>query len=246
VASATNPLAGLHFATPSAKPYGVIAMDGGQIDAALGGGLALGVLHEFTATGIEAEHATASTAFLLPLLARLPDTKPIFWLARVCDLYPPGLMCLGLDPARLIQLHAVSDNEALACAETLLRAGIANAVVAEVGHAGKLAGRRLQLACLEHGTSGFVLRRFPYGVGTRTSQPLISAITRWRIAPAASAPYLGEPGETRLQAELLHARGGVAGSWIVEPQETGNAAHPFRLVAALANPPQNLQRRLAS
>ena len=85
-----NPLAGLRFALPSVAPYGVMQLDGNGMDSALGGGLALGNLHEITAHGIEAECAASPTVFLLPILARLPKNKPVFWIARVCDLYPTG------------------------------------------------------------------------------------------------------------------------------------------------------------
>jgi protein ImuA len=223
--------------------HGALALDGGAMDAALGGGLALGALHEITAQGIEAEFAASPAAFLAALLARLPTGRPIFWVALLGDLYPPGLIAFGLDPARLIQLRATSDDEALAIAETLLRAGVATAVVAEIGRAGPLAGRRLQLACLGRGTTGFVLRRFPHGA--RASEPLTAAVTRWRIAPATSTPVLRAPGGARWQVELQHARGGVPGAWIVQQEERPNATHPFRLAAALADPPPDIERRLA-
>lgn len=240
-----NPLAGLRFATASAMPYGTMSLDGGEIDRALGGGLALGCLHEITSPGIEAELGVSTAAFVLPLLTRLTSEKPIFWVARDCDLYPPGLLGFGFNPDRLIQLHAKSDDEALACTELLLRGGVAAAVVCEAGHAGKLAGRRLQLACLRHATTGFLLRRFPFGVGARAPQPLSFAVTRWRISPAPSETVLEEPGASRLRAALLHARSGIPGEWIIEPQETKDASHPFRLAAALADPAQNLRRDLA-
>ena len=240
-----NPLAGLRFTMPKVAPYGVIPLDGGVMDAALGSGLALGVLHELSASGIEAECAASPTAFLLPMLARLPQIKPVFWVARVCDLYPPGLLAFGFNPGRLIQLRATSDDEALGCTETLLRAGVAAAVVAEIGHAGTLAGRRLQLACMGRGTTGFVLRRFPHGVGTRAPQPLVSAVTRWHVGPALSTPELRAPGSPRLNVELRHARGGIPGNWIIEPQETDDAPHPFRLAATLADPSPHLERHLA-
>ena len=241
-----NPLAELRFTLASAMPCEMMSLDGGEIDRALGGGLALGCLHEVGASGIEAELCVSTAAFALPLLARISSEKPIFWVARDCDLYPPGLIGYGFNPDRLIQLHAKSDDEALACTELLLRGGVASAVVCEVGHAGKLAGRRLQLACQRHATTGFVLRRFPFGMGARTPQPLASAVTRWRISPAPSDTVLDEPGPSRLRAALLHARGGIPGEWIIEPQEIKDAPHPFRLAAALADPAQNLRRDLAS
>jgi len=213
-------------------PHGVLALDGGAMDAALAGGLALGALHEIEGAGIEAETATAPASFLATLLARLPGN--VFWIARVCDLYPPGLITLGLDPTRLIQLHVASDDEALGVMERLLRAGVAAAVVAEIGRVGALAGRRLQMACMGSGCTGFVLRRFPHG--RREAAPLVAAVTRWRLGPAPSLRQRHAPGVPRWRAELLHSRIGPACNWIVEQEDRPDAPYPLRLAAGLADP----------
>ena len=52
--------------------HGRMRIDGGAMDAALGGGLPLGALHLIEGAGIEAETGAAQAQFLLPLLARLP------------------------------------------------------------------------------------------------------------------------------------------------------------------------------
>jgi protein ImuA len=52
------------------------------MDAALGGGLALGALHSIEGAGIEAETSAAPTAFLATLLARLPGHRKILWIAQ--------------------------------------------------------------------------------------------------------------------------------------------------------------------
>ncbi len=234
--------------------HDAMPLDGGALDAALGGGLRLAALHEITTRGLDVECAAAPARFLAALLTRLPGTAPLFWVARCCDLYPPGLMALGLDPARLIQLRATSDDEALGLMETILRAGVAAAVVGEIGRAGPLAGRRLQLSCLGRGSTGFVLRRFPFGA--HPAAPLTAAVSRWQITAAPSAgasntPGLRAPGLPRWHAELLHNRHGITGSWIVEQQEQTDASasrstHPFRLVAKLADQTPQALRRLAS
>ena len=67
------------------------------IDAALGGGLACGALHEVAAVDNSAA-ATGFAAFLLGRLQRQTD-GPLLWLPARNDLYGPGLARLGLDPA---------------------------------------------------------------------------------------------------------------------------------------------------
>lgn len=222
--------------------HGVLALDGGAIDAALGGGLARGALHSVEGAALEAETGAVPAAFLAALLARLDDPRPLFWLAPTTDLYPPGLLTHGLDPARLIQLRTSGDDETLATLETLLRSGAASAVVAEAGRVGKLAGRRLQLACLGAGVTGFVLRRWPHG--RRPGEDITAAVTRWRLAPAPSTRDGCAPGPPRWHAALLHARGGLPGHWIIEPEDRHDTPHPLRLVAGLADPPA-ATRRLA-
>jgi protein ImuA len=222
--------------------HGVLALDGGAIDTALGGGLARGALHTVEGVGLEAETGAVPAAFLATLLARLADTRPLFWLAPTTDLYPPGLLTHGLDPARLIQLRTGDGDETLAAMETLLRSAAPSAVVAETGRVGKLAGRRLQLACLGSGVTGFLLRRWPYG--RRPAEEITAAVTRWRLAPAPSTRDGRAPGPPRWQVELLHTRIGVPGHWIIEPEDRHDTPHPLRLAAGLADPPP-ATRRLA-
>jgi protein ImuA len=218
-------------------------LDGGVIDAALGGGLPLGVLHEMTASGLDAELGASTAGFIASLLAHLPKERPIFWVTVIADLYPPGLIGFGLNPSRLIMLRTACDDEALAVSETVLRAGVGEAVVAEIGRAGSLAGRRLQLACMRGGTSGFVMRRFPFGA--QATQPLTAAVTRWRITPAPTPPNTRSYGAPCWRVELRHARNGLPGSWIVQQEDHPNATHPFRLVAALADTTSHQLRYVA-
>ena len=222
--------------------HGVLALDGGAVDAALGGGLALGALHAVEGAGVEIETAAAPAAFLAGLLARMPVGKPAFWISATPDLYAPGLIGCGFDPARLIQLHCLDATEALAAMERLLRSAAAQAVVAEIGGVGRLAGRRVQMACLGSGTSGFLLRRWPHG--RRAAEEITAAVTRWRIGPAPSLRNGRAPGRPRLRVALLHTRLGAADAWILEQEDRDDTPHPFRVVAGLADP-QAAPRRLA-
>ena len=214
--------------------HGVLRFGDPRIDGCLaGGGLALGALHEVTAEGLEAETGALAAAFIACLVARM-GSRPVFWVFSQPDLHPPGLLAYGLDPGRLLMVQAARDEQVLAAAEAALRAGSAAAVVAEAGRFGRIASRRLQLACLKHGSTGFVLRRWPHGRGT-LAQEQTASVTSWRLAAAPSARTGGEPGRPRWRLVLDHARGGVEGEWTVEPGDL-DGAHPVHVVAELADP----------
>src|SRR5260221_9771230 len=90
-------------------PFGVAAFDG----ALPGGGLALGAVHEITGAGGDEEDGAAAAGFAAGIIARLgphpPAARgrspragegPVLWCLRRPDLYGPGLLAHGLDPAR--------------------------------------------------------------------------------------------------------------------------------------------------
>jgi protein ImuA len=217
------------------SPHGVLPFGDPRIDRCLtAGGLALGGLHEIEGAGLEAELAAVPAAFVACLLARLQRPEHIFWVVQSRDLYAPGLLAYGLDPARLIMVAAPDDTQVLATMETILRSGAASAVVGELGRMDRLAARRLQLACLGRGSTGFVLRRWVHGrkADRRDGN---AALTTWRIAAAASEPLHDEPGHARWRLELLHARGGMPGAWIVQSGGQ-HGPHPVSVVAGLADP----------
>ena len=78
------------------------------LDAAIGGGLARGRLHELFAAQPEDAGAAAGFATMLALLA-LPPGAPLLWLRQdeaergLGRLHPPGLAEIGLDPSRTRQ-----------------------------------------------------------------------------------------------------------------------------------------------
>jgi len=226
----------LHALAPRAR-HGVLRFGDARIDGCFAeGGLALGALHEIAADGIEAETGAVAAGFIACLLARLPGT--LVWIAPQTDLFAPGLLSLGLDPGRLVLVQTRDDDATLAAMEAVLREGAAAAVVAETGRLGRIPSRRLQLACLKRGATGFVLRRWPHGRNAATAETTAS-VTRWRVAPAPSAAVPSatvhpEPGPPRWRVELEHARGGFEGAWIMELEKT-HATHPLRVVAELAD-----------
>jgi protein ImuA len=216
--------------------HGVLPFGDPRVDGCLGGGgLALGVLHEVAAEGLEAETGTAGAAFIACLLARIGPARPVFWIARRCDLHAPGLVPYGLDPGRLVLAQARDDVAVVAAMEAALRAGTAAAVVGEAGQLPRLAARRLQLAALARGSTGFLLRRWPYGAKP-ADDVAAEAVTRWQVAPAPTEIVDGEPGLPRWRVALRHARGGSVRAWLMEPGGT-DAAYPFRVVAGLADHP---------
>lgn len=222
--------------------HGKLALDGADVDGALGGGLAIGGLHALQGAGIEEETSAVPAAFLATLLGRLACELPVFWISASCDLYAPGLIGHGLDPARLIQLRCDNDCEALGCMETLLRSAVPAAVVTEISRVSGLAGRRLQMACLGTGVTGFLVRRWPHG--RRDADAITAAVTRWRLSPAPSLRDGRMPGRPRWHVELLHTHAGPPAEWILEHEDSHDATYPFRVVAGMADTPA-AARRLA-
>ncbi len=235
-------------------PHGGVAFGDAAVDAHLPEhGLGLGQVHEIGVAEFDdkagfgdgqARTGALAAAFAACLLARLPGTRPILWIATVCDLYPHGLAACGLDPARLILVRARREAEVLAAMEVALREGAAAAVLGEVGAFQRLAARRLQLACRRQGSTGFVLRRWPHAAApVRRVAEGNAAATRWRLAPWPSERRDREPGPARWRVELLQARGGRPGAWVMELAEAParamgdrDATPALRVVAALADP----------
>jgi protein ImuA len=219
------------------KPKAAVAFGDARIDGRLpSGGLALSSWHEFAGEGLELETGAAGAAFIARLAAPLAARGELLWVLRRDDLHAPGLATLGFPAERLIQVCARDDDEALAVLEDALRTPGIAAAFGEVETVDLTAGRRLQLACEQGGAAGFVLRRRPYG-GRALAETGTAAATRWRIAPAPSEPAQGEPGlgAPRWRVTLERSRGGRTGTWLLEATEDDDAAHPFRLVADLAD-----------
>ena len=225
---------------PARSPGGSLPFDDPRVDGCLPvGGLPLGQLHEIGAAGLDAETGVLPAAFIAALLARIAPCRPVFWIAQSSDLHPPGLLPYGFDPNRLVLVRPAKDVETLAAMEITLREGVAAAVVGEVGQFDRTASRRLQLACLRHGSTGFVLRRWPRGNKTADREASV-AVTRWHLTPVPSAKDGKEPGLPRWHVALTHARGGRPGEWIMEASD--DATHPIRVVAALADHASDPQR----
>jgi protein ImuA len=191
-----------------------------EVDAALPeGGLSRYGLHEVLAppSRLSRNMATAGavSGFVAGLAARAVNEsdKPVLWCRPGHDLYAPGLVSYGLDPARVLLAHPRDATETLWAMEEGLRSGALAAVIGEVENPTQTAFRRLQLAAERGGVPGFILR---VCAPERAAGPVA---TRWAIASAPSRPkqanatWLGQP---RFSVDLLRARGTLPRHWEME------------------------------
>ena len=91
------------------RSHGVLPFGVAAIDRALpGGGLPLGALHEVLGDGADEEDGAAAAGFIAGILARLGTVsdRPVLWCLKRPDLYGPGLLAHGLDPARVVLVTA--------------------------------------------------------------------------------------------------------------------------------------------
>jgi protein ImuA len=189
------------------------ALGVGEIDAALGGGLACAALHELSAPPGQ-PGAALGFAVALAALARAPGQT--LWIAtdfgalETGALYGPGLDQLGLDPGRLLIASVARPVDALFAMEEALRCRALATVVAEFRDAPDLtATRRLSLAARDGGALGLLLCHKP------NPAPSV-ARTRWRVAPAPSQPdEFGGLGRAAFALTLTRNRRGPCGTWTV-------------------------------
>ena len=170
---------------PSVLPLGVEA-----IDAALGGGLARGALHEIAASS-EA-HLAAAAGFVLGLSSLGNSAgrgdKHLVWIAEDMALaesgapYGPGLEAFGLRPERLVTVQAARTRDLLWAMEEALRCRTVAAVIGEMrgSEIDSVAVRRLSLAAAESGALALLLRAAPPADAS-------TAATRWIVGASPSS-----------------------------------------------------------
>ena len=192
-----------------------------------GGGLARGALHELCG----APEYAAAAGFAAVLLGRLAADGHVVWIGPRDELYGPGLLELGLDPARLIVVQARGRDARLWALEEALRSPGLVAALAEVDRLTLTQSRRLQLAAETKGVTGFLLR--PPAAGQVPS----AAFTRWRIEALAGAGdgnlARRDLGPPCWRVELFRCRGGRSGSWRIAWYAGGwhEVADPVALAA---------------
>jgi len=190
---------------PERKP---VATGHPQADAALGGGLRPGCLHEvFVRSG-------GGFAVLLALLAA--GGKSLFWVRPdyeameygACS--PNGLLELGGDPQALIQVRTRNAADALAAAHDILACPHVGALLLEIEGMPKcldlVASRRLSLAAAESGVTAFLLR---HGAQAQPS----AALTRWQVDSMPSQAKDDDWGNPVFAAQLTRHRAGGLGSF---------------------------------
>lgn len=190
------------------------------LDAALGGGLARGKVHELLAAETEDGPSAVGFAAMLALLT-IGRRAPLFWLRtdeaeqRSGRIYGPGLTELGGDPDAMV-LGIAPDTKALlrAAVDAARCVGLGALVVECWGQCPALdltASRRLALAVEQSGATLFLLRL--------AAEPMPSAAdTRWAVsAVPAQALEANAPGAPSFEIELLRRRSGPAGMrWRLE------------------------------
>jgi len=190
------------------------------LDTILGGGLARARLHEIWPA--EAADGANATGFALMLAQRASAAGgPIIWIAeekgeqKNGPLYPPGLVELGIDPARILFVRAPDEKALLRAAADVVRSPAAGiTVIAPAGPAPLLdltASRRLTLFAEASGTTAILLR-------VADPQAPSAATTRWRVAAATSqALDANAPGHPAFAVDLIRQRGGAPSSgWRLE------------------------------
>ena len=204
------------------RPRAVAAVDiattgHDAIDAALGGGLARGRLHEVFA--IDPADASNSAGFAAMLALRLGG--PLVWLrAEAAEalggkLHAPGLSEIGVDPGQMIMGVLPDPLTVLRAAADVVRCTEVGVTVIELWRMPRAldltASRRLAVAAEASGVTALLLRA--------EAEPSPSAAhTRWAVRSAASAPLeANAPGHPAMEVELLRQRGRPAGGrWLVE------------------------------
>ena len=233
-----------------AGPAGMLATGADRFDAALGGGLPLGAATTFEATAPLDEAAADALALSCAALAAgtrggdvviVQDRGARALRGRV---YGPGLGQLGLPASRVLLVTPRSADDTRACIEEAARTPGLAAVVGLLGPQagfGLVPARRVQLAAEE--ACGLVL----LACGLRTA-PFLPARVRLSVRPAAGSlpgwardlpagSGLPPPGLPAWRADIIRARGGGRGSFILEnPHEAGSGT-PARTAIRLREPP---------
>jgi protein ImuA len=216
-------------------PLGLAVLDGHFP----GDGLSPAALQEILPAGGEGDEA-AAWGFCLALLASwqaflgLSREKPLIWIGRAGDFYPPAALAYGLDPAAFLMVQPRDGAaETLWAMEEALRCRKIAAVVGEVEALPRHADRRLQLLAEDSARPAFLLRRS--GFARPGQMPAARAAAyRWRIAPLAGQRILGPAW----RAELLRCRDAAPANWDLRwnnPEKREDAAGGFALAAPLCH-----------
>ncbi len=220
---------------------GFVSLGMPAVDAALGGGIARGALHEMHAEWTA--DMAALGGFALGLALRASEGRPILWVrqdfadSEAGVVHPPGLAELGLDPGRLLLVRTRDAAQLLRAGGEAVRCAALGAVLLQPWGEPKAlnltATRRLSLAAEGSGVTALLLRA--------PARPAASAAaTRWRVhALPSQALEADAPGRPAFAIRLLRHRGGIAEQeWQVEWDRDRGCFQPRlpRGAAALSRP----------
>jgi protein ImuA len=191
------------------------------LDKILGGGLPLATLHEIRAG--ECRDGGVASGFALALMSRLAAAgaaSSIVWISAAdCrresgNLYAPGLLALGLDPGRIVQVAVRTEGEALWAFEAALACRGLGAAVCELRQVSLdlTATRRCALRARAAGVTGLLLR---LGSAAEPS----AAELRFRLAPAPAGTvgdFAAGVGRMAWTLALEKNRSGRTGLFTVE------------------------------
>jgi protein ImuA len=200
---------------------GLLRLGHPALDSILEGGLPLAALHEVRAG--QSRDGGAAAGFVLALVSRLAEAggvPSILWISEAGarretgGLYPPGLLALGLDPARIVDVATRTGSEAFWAFEAALACPGLGAAICELRQVSLdlTATRRCALRAREAGVTGFLLR-----LG---GEPEPSAAElRFRVAPAPAGAidaFSGGVGRMAWRVALEKNRGGRTGNFSLE------------------------------
>jgi hypothetical protein len=156
-----------------------------------GGGWPQGALSELFVPVV----GIGELSLLMPACARLTHAgRWVIFIAPPHVPYAPALAAAGLNLARLLLVRAESGKEKLWALEQALKSGHCGAVLAWPDRSDDRSQRRLQLACEQGGTSGFLF------VQAQAAAEASTAALRLALAPAADG---------QLDVRILKRRGGT-------------------------------------
>ncbi len=192
------------------------------LDTVLDGGLPLAALHEIRAD--ESRDGGAASGFALALVARLTASggaSSIVWIGEADlrreagGLYAPGLIALGLDPARVVEVAVRTEKEALWAFEAALSCRGLGVAVCELRQASLdlSATRRCALRAREGGVTGFLLR-----LGNAWAEPSAAEL-RFGVSPAPAGEigrFAAGIGRMAWRLRLEKNRLGPTGAFTVE------------------------------
>lgn len=192
----------------------------------------LGAIHEFLCTG--EEEASASAGFISGIVSAIMKKGGIsLWISPSLTIYPPALKAFGIEPDKVIFIHAQKEKDILWVMEEALKCEGLAAVIAETREVSFTASRRFQLAVEQSRVTGFIIRRNAKNLAT-------ACVTRWKIHPLPTASEDGLPGVgfARWDVQLEKVRNGTPGKWQLEW-----AGGRFRHVTRLASIAREQQRK---